>query len=80
MDLINITDQDNNIIKMEVVSTFKVKDLKWNYIIYRDLEKEHYYLAKYMENKEDLITDLTDEEIKLCNSIFNKVIKNGIRD
>ena len=38
MDYIYITDQSNNKIKMELVTTFELKGYSYKYIIYKDLE------------------------------------------
>ena len=75
MDYIYITDENNNKLKMEVVTTFELKGHDYKYIIYCELDKSHFYLAKYKDNIEELNTDFTDSEYKLCNEIFKEVTK-----
>ena len=75
MDYIYITDENNNRIKMELVTTFELKNRDYKYIIYCELDKSHFYLAKYKDNIEELNTDFTDSEYKLCNEIFKEVTK-----
>ena len=57
MDYIYITDENNNKIKMELVTTFELKNRDYKYIIYCELDKSHLYLAKYIDNKEYLNTN-----------------------
>ena len=75
MDYIYITDENNNKIKMELVTTFELKNRDYKYIIYCELDKSHFYLAKYKDNIEELNTDFTSSEYKLCNEIFKEVTK-----
>ena len=75
MDYIYITDENNNKIKMELVTTFELKNRDYKYIIYCELDKSHFYLAKYKDNIEELNTDFTASEYKLCNEIFKEVTK-----
>ena len=49
MDYIDITLDTGVTRRMEVVSTFNSKHYKFNYIIYCEIDKSHYYLAKYIE-------------------------------
>ena len=49
MDYIYITDESNNKIKMELVTTFELKNRPFKYIIYKELDNSHYYLAKYKD-------------------------------
>jgi len=61
---------------MEAVCTFKLKNYKSNYIIYSELDKSHYYLAKYDKvNLTDLNTDFNDDEFEKAFQIFKDVIK-----
>ena len=73
MDYIEVLDENNNSNKMEVVCTFKLKNYNYNYIIYRELDKSHYYLAKYLDNKDDLITDFDDKEFEEATKVFEEV-------
>jgi uncharacterized protein YrzB (UPF0473 family) len=75
MDYIYITCEDGNEKKMEVVSIFELDGYESKYIIYSELDKSHYYLAKYKDNIEELDTNLTDKEMKLCNTIFEEIMK-----
>lgn len=75
MDYIYITDENNNRIKMELVTTFELKNRDYKYIIYCELDKSHFYLAKYKDNIEELNTDFSESEYKLCNEIFKEVTK-----
>lgn len=75
MDYIEIIDLNNQKKKMEVVSIFELEKHSENYIIYRELDGSHYYLAKYKDNVEDLDTNISKEEYNLCKAIFNEVIK-----
>lgn len=79
MDYIYITDKDNNKLKMEVASIFDIDNSPFHFIIYCKPDRSHYYLAKYMDNVEDLYTDITNEELEVCNKIFKEVIKNETR-
>lgn len=74
MDYIYITDNLNNKLKMELVTTFELKGFSYKYIIYRDLDNKHYYLAKYKDNIEELNTTFSTKEYELCNEIFKEVI------
>ncbi len=81
-DFIDIYDEDGKVEKMELVLKFNLKGYSHNYIIYRDLEKKHYYIAKYNgENMVDLDTNLSDKELELAELIFKKVVdENEIRN
>ena len=74
MDYIYITDEFNNKLKMELVSTFELKGYAYKYIIYKDINN-HLYLAKYKDDVEELNTDFTEKEYELCNVIFKEVSK-----
>ena len=77
-DLIEVYDENNNKEEMEVVTTFKLDEYDYNYIIYRTLDQKHYYVAKYKgENIVDLNTDLSNEELILCNKVFKEVLENA---
>ena len=76
-DIIEVFDDDNNKKEMEVVTIFTLDEFDYNYIIYRELDKSHYYIAKYKgENIVNLNTDLSNEELILCNKVFKEVIKS----
>ena len=62
---------------MEVVTTFKLDEYDFNYIIYRELDMSHYYIAKYKgDNIVNLNTDLSNNELLLANKVFKEVIKS----
>lgn len=70
-DYIEIIDKNNNKRNVELVTTFKLEGNNYNYIIYRELDNSHSYVAKYIgDNIVNLITDLSEEEMKLANKIF----------
>ncbi len=74
-DYIYIYDDNNNKLKMEVVLKFNIDGYKYNYIIYKD-EKD-YFVAKYVGgNIVDLNTDLSKREIKFCEKMLERFIKN----
>lgn len=66
-DYIEITTNDGNRIKAELVSKFDLENV-CSYVIYK-IDNE-YYGAKYLVNGEEtiLVTDLTEEEKALVNS------------
>ena len=72
---IDIIDEENNKKKMEIVTTFNLDGYSDNYIIYSELDKSHFYVAKYKDNKNDLDTDLSNKELMLCNKVLKEVIK-----
>lgn len=74
MDYIYVYDDNNNKIKMEVVIVFDISDSKYHYIIYRSLDKEHTYYGKYLgDSITDLITDLTEKEMLIVNTIYEEL-------
>lgn len=79
---IDITLNTGEIKKMEIVSTFKIENYPYDYIIYCELDKSHYYLAKYMnDNLNSLSTDFNEDEFLLANKIFEGVVnENEVRN
>lgn len=75
MDYIEITDSNNNKKKMEVVNIFELEGYPKKYIIYKELDDSHYYLAKFQDNIEDLDTNFTNKEYEMCQVIFNEVLR-----
>ncbi|MBQ4263751.1 MAG: hypothetical protein IJB83_05905 [Bacilli bacterium] len=62
--------------KMEVVIIFDIEGYEYHYIIYTELDRSHYYLAKFIgEEIVDLITKFDEIELKLANNIFKGVIE-----
>ena len=75
-DYIEIYDDNGKMQIMEAVMTFYLNEFKSNYIIYSELDKSHYYLAKYDNNQiSELNTDFEDKEFEKAVNIFNEVIK-----
>ena len=75
-DYIDIYNENGTIEKMEAVTIFKLDGYDYNYIIYRTLDKKHYYVAKYIgEEIVDLNTDLSEDEMKLPNKILDSIIE-----
>lgn len=74
MNNIYIYDSDNNKIEMEVVTIFKFANNVFNYVIYTDHNHDNYYVAKYMYEIDELNTDFSESELKLCNEILEGVI------
>lgn len=80
-DYIEITNSNNESRKVEVVTIFQKEGTEDNYIIYKEQDNSHYYLAKYKgENIVNLETDMTEEEYQYANLIFKGVIENDIRN
>ena len=71
-DYIEIYDENNNTSKMEIVCTFKLQGFKYTYIIYKD-NSNHHYLAKYLDNQDNLITDISDKEYEYASKVFDEV-------
>ena len=73
-DIIEITDKNNKKRKVELVIKFNLNGFKYNYIIYRELDKSHTYIAKYEgENIVNLNTDLSDVELSMAEIIYRGV-------
>ncbi len=76
-DYIEIINKDNSKTKMEVVSIFKLDDYSSDYIIYKELDNSHYYIAKYKGNNiVNLDTNLSVKEIELAKLLLNEIIHN----
>ena len=80
MDMITIVDETGNKKQMEVCLTFKLANCLDSYVIYSELDKSHYYIGKYMEDMMNIDTILTNEEYQLCESIFERVVGENVRD
>lgn len=73
-DIIEITDKNNKKREVELITKFKLEGFKYNYIIYRELDKSHTYIAKYEgENIVNLNTDLSALELSLAEIIYRGV-------
>ena len=70
-DYIEIIDDDGNEATYELVSTFKLDGYSKNYVVYKSVDSDKYYLAKYDESSMSLLdTNLSDEEINLVKALF----------
>lgn len=73
-DYIEITDINNKKRLVEVITIFQLYGFDSNYIIYRELNKSHDYIARYQEdNKATLDTNLSKLEFQLANIIYRGV-------
>ena len=73
-DIIEITDKNNKTRKVELITKFNLDGFKYNYIIYRELDKSHTYIAKYEgENIVNLSTDLSPVELSMAEVIYRGV-------
>lgn len=64
MDYISIIDENNNSKKMEIVSTFELEGYNNKYIIYCELDKSHYYIAKYKKMLQQQYNNYTNDITK----------------
>lgn len=70
-DYIEIIDDEGNEETFELVSTFNIEGYSSNYIVYKNVDTDKLYLAKYSGmNISELDTDLSDEEKALAMKIF----------
>ena len=74
-DLFWITDDKGNELQMEAVVMYSIKLTGFNYIIYRDLEKLNYYVAKFTDDDvKTMITDLDEKEYSYAQIVLNEVM------
>jgi len=74
-DLINITDKQGNTRQVELITKFTLEGYNYNYIIYRELDGSHNYIARYQgEEIVELDTNLSKLELELA-----KIIYKGVR-
>lgn len=70
-DYIEIIDEDGREETYELVSTFNIEGYSGNYVVYKSLDTDKLYLAKYNGmNISELDTNLNKEEIELALKIF----------
>lgn len=75
-DLIQINDSEGNVLDFEIVSIYQIENSDYNYIIYRSLDEQDYYIAKYKgSNIVDLDTNLNEKELEIGNKILEGVLK-----
>lgn len=73
-DLITITDKFGVARQVELITKFNLNGYDYNYIIYRELDKSHNYIAKYQgEEIASLDTNISEEELKLAEIVFQGV-------
>ncbi len=74
-DLIDITDKSGRTRKVELVTTFTLPEYnEYTYIVYRELDASHNYLAKYKgEDIVNLDTNISELEFQLAKIIFQGV-------
>ncbi len=73
-DLITITDKFGVARQVELIAKFNLNGYDYNYIIYRELDKSHNYIARYKgEAIATLDTNLSEEELKLAQVVFQGV-------
>lgn len=73
-DLITITDKLGTTREVELITKFELNGYDYHYIIYRELDGSHNYVAKYQgEEIVNLDTFLTEEEMKLAKVVFKGV-------
>ncbi len=73
-DYITITSNDNSERQVEVICIFTLSGYDYNYLIYKELDGSHNYIAKYKgEDIVSLDTNLSDEELKIANVIYEGV-------
>ena len=74
-DLININDKQGNTRQVELITKFTLEGYNYNYIIYRELDGWHNYIARYQgEEIVELDTNLSKLELELA-----KIIYKGVR-
>lgn len=79
MDTITLNKTDGTTEIVEIVLSFKLEGLNNDdYVIYKNNEK--YFAAKYLDDDREtnLITDLSDDEKKAIEMVFNKFHEEGI--
>lgn len=73
-DYIEITNKNNETRTVELIASFKLEGYDYNYIIYRELDKSHNYIARYKgENIVNLDTNLSALELQLAEIIYKGV-------
>lgn len=70
-DYIEIIDDEGREETFELVSTFNIEGYSSNYVVYKNVDTDKLYLAKYDGMDISLLdTDLSDEEKALAMKIF----------
>lgn len=75
-DYINVYDDNDNLIKMEVVLIFKLDGYKYNYIAYKEIDGDNIYISRYLgKNIVSLDNNLSDKEFELSQKILEGVMR-----
>lgn len=73
-DYIKVLDKNNIERLAEIVVIFNLEDYDFNYIIYKELDNSHTYIAKYKgKDIVNLDRNLSEEELRLANIIYEGV-------
>lgn len=71
-DYIDIYDADGNVTTMELV--FQFERNKIYYIVYKPIDGEELYVAKYKKGiNDDFDSNLTSEELEICNKVYEEI-------
>lgn len=71
VDYIEILDDNGNEYTYELVSTFNIAGYSYNYVLYKELDSDKYYLARYTGTSMSFLdTNLSLEEIRLAKELF----------
>lgn len=81
-DIITVLDNDGHKEEFELVFDFNDLVSKKNYIIYKPLESEDYYIASYKKDNSSYIldTNLTEKEIKKIELVYKKLKESHQND
>lgn len=73
-DYIEITNENNEKRKVELITIFQLEGYDYNYVIYKELDGSHNYIARYKgEDIVNLDTNLSPLELELAEIIFKGV-------
>lgn len=76
-DIIKVTDENNQTRGVEVITIFQLKNYDYNYIIYKELNEDKNYIAKYHgTDNVKLNTNLSQKELELANTIWKGMNKH----
>ena len=74
-DIFNIYDKNGKKKQMQAITIYSIEKTGYNYIIYKELKKEKYYVAKFKgETTVELNTQLDKRETEYANAVLNKII------
>lgn len=76
MDTVVVDNKNGKKEEMEAVTIFEIPNSEFHYIIYRSMDGNEYYVAKYIgESKVNLITDLDASEMEYAMGILKGVVE-----